>query len=282
MASGDKIHVYVPDFYTQRLGDTPRLILSPQPAEPHAAGYLNESQPHGVNHLVIGDLGRDEILCLTTDSGNVIAYHTSTIARTIERSAENNLPLPVEDTNIRPFFAHWVFESAWGIAIHKAARLIAVSANVPHHVESDEQTAKITVFAFALTSQPSSGNESVTSNNVNGLGESDNEEWPELEDQTILHEQLMFRTRNVKLVLSEHTANIPNISFVNNHLDREGKWLISTDIDGEMKVWRIWDREVHRSYNFSESGWGTRLSRRRWSVYFTLLYASCTDYVVLQ
>ena len=250
----------MPAFYTQSLGGSPSLVLSPPPARPNAIGYLDELHPHTINHLIVGDLGTDEVLVLATDTGNIAVYHTGAIARALESHAAKVTQTTVDDGGIRPFFTHWVLESAWGLAIHKAARLIAVSANVPHRVQSEENTAKITVFAFALTSaSPEDADNDQSFYEDTGLD--DAEEWLEIDDNEALHHQLSLRDRNLKITLSEHRANIPNIAFVNNHHDRQGKFLFSTDIDGEMKLWRIWDREVLRSYDFSEYNYGFR-SRR--------------------
>lgn len=262
VASKEKVHVYVPAFYTQSLGGNPSLVLSPPPARPNAIGYLDELHPHTINHLIVGDLGTDEVLVLATDTGNIAVYHTGAIARALESYAAKVNRTSVDDGGIRPFFTHWVFESAWGLAIHKAARLIAVSANVPHRVQSEENTAKITVFAFALTSASSDRADDDHSFYADTrIDNTEAEEWLEIDDNEELHRQLSSRDRNLKITLSEHRANIPNIAFVNNHHDRQGKFLFSTDIDGEMKLWRIWDRDVLRSYDFSEYNYSLR-SRR--------------------
>ena len=251
----DTIHVYVPQFCKQTLGNKASLILAPPPAKPDAKGYLDQSRPHGINHLIVGDLGRDEVLILSTDSGNVAAYHTSAIARAVERNVENPVQTTADDGGIRPFFTHWVFESAWGLAVHQAARLIAVSANVPRHVRSEESTGKITVFAFALTSASSDdGNEESSTEETDSV-DSASEEWMEIEDHETLQQALRVRDRNLKIILSKHTANIPNVAFLNNYYDRDGKFLIATDIEGQMKVWKVWDREVLRSYDLSDNAY---------------------------
>ncbi len=79
-------------------------------------------------------------------------YYTSTIQDGIEKepyhfSKEGRSDL----VGIRPFFSHWVYESAWGLSIHKHARMLAVSSNKPYHAPSVGLDAAVTVFAFALT-----------------------------------------------------------------------------------------------------------------------------------
>ena len=59
------------------------------------------------------------------------------------------------------------------------------------------------------------------------------------------------RTHNYKTVLSGHIDNIPNISFINSSHDRDGSWLLSTDIGGRMKLWHVWIRRCYKSWDFS-------------------------------
>jgi hypothetical protein len=39
-------------------------------------GFIDESFPHSVNHIKIGNLGDFEILLIACDDGDVIAYYT--------------------------------------------------------------------------------------------------------------------------------------------------------------------------------------------------------------
>lgn len=271
VAAAEQVHVYVPQFYSQTLGNIPSLILNPPATNPDAVGYIDPDRPMGINHLIVDDLGRNEILVLTTDSGNVAAYHTNTIHRAVRRQAEEDAQQTADDIGIRPFFTHWVYESAWGIAVHKMARLIAISANVPLRSNGSENTGDITVFAFALTScaldETSSEDHSDINNELSGVRF---EDWVEFdEDEELLHE-LTVRARNFKITLSDHRANIPNIAFANSHCDRAGKLLFSTDIHGDTKIWNVWERRVLRSYDFSEDGGKGRSheleGERGWSV----------------
>jgi hypothetical protein len=45
--------------------------------EPNAPGYIDRSRPHTINHIIVDDLGVDEVLLLATDSGNVTGYNVS-------------------------------------------------------------------------------------------------------------------------------------------------------------------------------------------------------------
>lgn len=131
----------------------------------HTVGHVNRACPHSINHVKVGDLGDREILLITRDNGDVVAWYTEPIARLAEDAlspdsslhrvsprleehddggddghggkdsgTRRRLPSP------RHFFADNVGMSAWGLAIHKRDRLIAVSSN----------TQEVTVFAFAL------------------------------------------------------------------------------------------------------------------------------------
>lgn len=155
------IHVYVPSRGTQHLLGEPVAVLDPDlsstPMSKFTTGHVNRGCPHCVNHIKVGDLGDKEILLIARDNGDVVAWYTELIARQVEErrrtprypdirsddeddddddadAEEPLLPSP------RHFFADNVGASAWGLAIHKRDRLIAVSSN----------TQEVTVFAFAL------------------------------------------------------------------------------------------------------------------------------------
>ena len=242
------IRVYQPKFPFQTLAEKPSLTIPPTLAEPSARGYIDTTQSHTINHIIVGDLGTEEILLVATDSGNVAAYHTKAIRDAIEKdpykySADARSDL----VDVRAFFSHWVHESAWGLAIHKEARMIAVSANTPHHTPAEDLHAKITVFAFALTRQADSASRGGEDDPTTSLEDLD---WKEREPHPCVP-WLGDRRHNYKIVLSDHIDNIPSISFVNSTHDRDGNWLLSTDIGGRMKLWHIWIRRCYKSWDFS-------------------------------
>lgn len=158
------VHVYRPNRTTANLVDGPPLvILDPQdsqtPVGAFTEGHVNRRCPHEVNHMIVGNLGEREILLLSRDNGDVAAWYTHDIARLAEdrllllqrrhqRQRRASDPANKKKTSLpararaRHFFADTVGTSAWGLAIHSASRLIAVSAN----------TSEVTVFAFALES----------------------------------------------------------------------------------------------------------------------------------
>ena len=205
--------------------------------EPHGSGYIAPATPHAINNLLVDDLGREEVLLLVTDSGNVCGYRVEAIFSALKRAATNKEERPLDGSQVDPFFVEYVEASAWGLAIHKFARLIAVSAN----------TGLITVFAFALVN-PASGESSNSSyhpeddDDVADYGQT----WLEIKDkeQFAQLQHLMpdkHRTRNIKLTYTGHFANIPSVAFLNCDLDPNGNWMVSTDIDNKLLTWRVWD-----------------------------------------
>lgn len=214
---------------------------------PNASGYISVHVPHAINRILVDDLGQEEILLLATDSGNVAAYRTEHIFAAIEDNEESSDHLRPEavGSKLDCLFHDWVGESVWGLAIHKFARLIAVSSN----------TRYLTVFAFALAdkSGDTGSDEETPASRFRHDRES---EWLSISSPSEYAKlrswsQHRRRSRNLKLTLTGHMTNIPNLSFLNSDLDSDGNWLFSTDIDNKMLAWRIWDRRkpVH-SWDF--------------------------------
>ncbi|KIW27484.1 uncharacterized protein PV07_07217 [Cladophialophora immunda] len=269
VATRDTIVVYRPDFPFQKLHKLPALLIVPELAEYDSAGYIDPQFPHAINHLIVGDLGKEEILLLATDSGNICAYHTKSIHQVIGKNPYRfSTDARSDHAGLYPFFRHWVHESAWGLAIHTNARMIAVSANTPHIVSDDDPCAKITVFAFALTDTSNEG----TDNEDQMYGDDSDyslagkyagwQEWLAGGPDAIAPP----RNNNYKVTLAGvegHGHNIPCISFVNTDDDLEGNWLLSTDINGDMKIWQIWQGICQKSWDFSERSMRANAHRRR-------------------
>ncbi|KAF9891313.1 hypothetical protein FE257_004168 [Aspergillus nanangensis] len=205
--------------------------------EPHGDGYISPAVPHAINSILVDDLGREEVLLLVTDSGNVCGYRVEAIFSALKRAAENKEPHPLDGSQVDPFFVEYVGVSAWGLAIHKFARLIAVSAN----------TGLVTVFAFALINPGSTAGD-----DLDQLSEDEDDftdygqTWLHIRtsDQLAQLRHLMpykHRTRNIKLTYTGHFANIPSVSFLNCDLDPNGMWMVSTDIDNKLLVWKVWE-----------------------------------------
>ncbi|KAL2871351.1 uncharacterized protein BJX67DRAFT_342048 [Aspergillus lucknowensis] len=237
VACSELIYVWEPAGGSQTLGPKPEMIITPVIKEPRGQGYIQPAFPHEVNSILVDDLGREEVLLLVTDSGNVCGYRVEAIFSALKRGGESGKAKPLDGSEVDPFFLEYVGASAWGLAIHKFARLIAVTAN----------TGLVTVFAFALV------------NSASGKGEetvSQLEEDDEFTDygQTWLHirtseqfKQLRHlmperhRTRNIKLTYTGHFSNIPSVTFLNCDLDPNGTWMVSTDIDNKVLVWKVWE-----------------------------------------
>ena len=182
----------------------------------------------------MGELGDEEILLCACDDGDIVGYTIRSIIQRIEKlkDAEDD---SIETTNrkpLRPFLLHNVGLSAWGLAMHKEARMIAASSN----------TRKITVFAFALDDADS-----------------------DQEDQTGLSKSSRTRARfrsddampdrtqaNHTIELSGHFDNIPVISFCNLPCDPTGRYLLSADIDGTVVLWNVWRQQAIQHFNLKD------------------------------
>ena len=112
--------------------------------------------------------------------------------------------------------------SAWGVALHKGKRLLAVSAN--SHL--------IHVFHLGIENEEHRAERA-------GRTASDD---VEMGGSGAIHERLdepQWRSNPVK-ILQGHGHNIPSISFLD---DASGNWLVGTSIDGMVIVWDI-DKEA--------------------------------------
>ena len=216
-----------------------------------------------MNHLIVGDIGDEEVVVVACDDGDVISYTVRSISLAIDEQAETvfgrepdrkqgipwtgpigwtNMILPVVDPNeclgyrtLAPWFHENVGASAWGLATHKHAMLLAVSSNIKDvHVfapslrsERHEAVPKICPDPQMLERFTAWKNGSATT----------------LKDRSI----------GRKVTLQGHAANIPNIAFCDNTLDLEGMYLTSTDIDGHTIIWDIW-RGARVIENFEDHG----------------------------
>ncbi|KAN0077477.1 CRT10 domain containing protein [Elaphomyces granulatus] len=232
-----QIYVWEPAGSLQALGSKPEMIITPTLREPDAPGFIDEVFPHNINNVLVDDLGRDEILLLATDSGNVCAYYVESIFLALERAKLGDEPRPANGSHIEPFFSEFVDMSAWGLAIHKFARLIAVSAN----------TGVITVFAFALVDSTCySSDRSNTSEDLLDNYRCYRHNWLNINDSARFSKfrRLMpdrYRSRNTRLTYIGHHQHIPSVSFLNCELDPNGTWMVSTDIKNRVFIWRIWE-----------------------------------------
>ncbi|PNS14535.1 hypothetical protein CAC42_3821 [Sphaceloma murrayae] len=210
VAHASEIVVFEPKFPTQELPPIFSLVVSTPPSQRGLRGHIDPRHPHAINNLVVGHLGSEEVLAVVRDDGDVDAYLTKHIARAIElRQSESN-SMPLLANELRPLLHRNVGNSAWGLALHQEARLIAVSSN--NH--------EFNIFAFGLVDQDEdSASNSDTSRT-----------------------QLSGRQRDEHIRLPNGGANIPSISFCNNGHDREGRYLLTTDISGLTRYWDLHDR----------------------------------------
>ncbi|KAE8372841.1 hypothetical protein BDV26DRAFT_83002 [Aspergillus bertholletiae] len=232
-----QIYVWEPAGSFQTLGSKPEMIITPVMKDPYSSGHISPHMPHAINNILVDDLGRDEVLLLATDSGNVCGYRVEAIFSALKRAAERKEDRPFDDSQVDPFFAESVEISAWGLAIHKFARLIAVTAN----------SGLVTVFAFALVN-PASGKGHDTSQ---GPGEEEcfidhGQTWLEVKAEEQFKQLQHFmpakhRKRNIRLTYRGHYTNIPSISFLNCDLDPNGIWMVSTDIENKVFIWKTWE-----------------------------------------
>lgn len=251
--------MYQPQFPEQTLDYHTALTFHLPVSGPRLLGEIDVTHPHAINQIIVGDLGNEELLVCVCDDGDVVAYATRTLATLMEDAQTVGSSRSNEIGKIRTFFHRNVGRSAWGIAIHKAGRLIAVSAN----------SRTVTVFAFALGSESSSSSDSEDEDD-NGsnhsttpfLGTVEWEKRPRLGTipQNLSEECLPAQrsTTNFELILSGHGANVPNVAFCNTEDDRTGRYLVSTDINGATYTWDLWQgRGVTLSITTQPShGWG--------------------------
>lgn len=236
ITSLDKILVYQPVNQAQYLTN-PSLSISLASSNHGLIGYMDPSNSHAINQLIVADLGIEEIMIAACDDGDVIAYTTRSIQKEIELRALDLNDRQNFGPELRPFFVSNVGMSAWGIAVHKEARMIAVSSN----------SKKINNFAFAVSDSKCSTPEARSDDDmfdVNCLKYLDDQEWARPTGLDVLDPS--DRHRNLEIILSSHWTNIPNVAFfngVNKSADID-VYLVSTDVDGVTYVWDVWKRKV--------------------------------------
>lgn len=205
---------------------------------------IDRRRPHAINHLIIGDVGNQETLLACCDDGDVVAISIHLIHKAVQRnlaSAHGLKVPPAED--VRAFFIENVGASAWGLAMHKEARLLAVSSN----------THDIHIFAFALggaLSEDSSYDPEEDSSDVEMEDLTENADWNELDGPPAPGQR---ESQNLLIFLQGHETNIPNICFFNSEADPDGKYLVSTDIDDRNYVWDIWKQDIVHEFSFTEN-----------------------------
>lgn len=213
------IYVYTPSFPEQTITTKPELIIRLSRSRPGLTGYLDPSRPHAVNHLIVGEIGDEEVVVVACDDGDVVSYTVRSIALAIEEKAKLGFG---PSRTLAAWFHENVGASAWGLATHKRTMLLAVSSN----------TRKIDVFAPSLSSELHGGFRwaNPPPGMIERFGVWETKSFISLRDRSI----------GRRVTLRGPEANIPNIAFGDNISDPEGRYLASTDIDGYTMIWDIW------------------------------------------
>ncbi|KAH0493986.1 hypothetical protein TgHK011_000625 [Trichoderma gracile] len=214
------IFVYIPrSIPKQTIPRHPDLEIYAPPSKEAISigGCIDPITPHTINHIITGYLGKEEILVACYDDGDVVAYYVKEIAASASRTqkaSKRGRP----GRSPRLFFHENVGQTAWGLAIHRKSRLIAVSTN----------RYEVTVFAFALSTCQK---KSKDVREFCDCCKSNNSTRP----------SVPRRARNWRIVvaLGSHASNIPNICFVDGEDDQAEK-VCAIDIKGVMWMADIW------------------------------------------
>lgn len=220
------IFVYVPrSVPKQRIPQNPDFRIYPQPSEEanHLGGTVDFITPHTINHIITGYLGEEEIILACYDDGDVVAYYVKDIADLIENKrnqpkAHRNSRKAYTSRPPRLLFHENVGRSAWGLAIHRKSRLIAVSSN----------RSEVTVFAFALASCQA---KSRTNQEFCDCCQSC--------DSTESGTPRRARNWRIMIALGEGASNIPNACFLDD-VDGKAEKVCAVDIKGTLWIADIW------------------------------------------
>ncbi|CAD0113076.1 unnamed protein product, partial [Aureobasidium uvarum] len=230
----DKIYVYEPQFPSQSIEQEPAMVVhteqkSKTPEEQRLYGHYAGHGTRAINKLLVQSLGNEEVLAVVRDDGDVEAYYTRHIYNAIEKRTYHDSTLGILSTDIRPFFQRSVGLSAWGLAIHSTARMIAVSAN----------THTTTVFTFALT---------------DGVSDDEND-FPD-EDEVYYYGMSGVvppndrRKNDVRILAhSGGIENLPDIAFCNTGHDPAGRWLLTADLLGQVAAWDVHSLQLNQLVN---------------------------------
>ncbi|KAF4556839.1 CRT10-like protein [Elsinoe fawcettii] len=210
VAHASEIIVHEPIFPTQELPPRFSLVVSTPPSSQGLRGRIDPRHPHAINNLVVDSLGSEEVLVIVRDDGDVDAYLTKHIWGAVERRRASSNSLSLVASELRPLLHRNVGNSAWGLAVHTEARLIAVSSN--NH--------EFNIFAFGLADQDDDKTSSI-------VGET---------------QYLSGRTKDEHIKLPNGGANIPSIAFCNTGHDPDGRFLLTTDISGLTRYWDLLSR----------------------------------------
>jgi hypothetical protein len=225
-----RIFVYQPGASAiQLLTRCPELQLVPQSTKRGIAvgGVIDYRRPHTINHVITGMLGEREVVVAGYDNGDVVAYDVRDVLAEVLRigklrsiAARKGSASPSQPrSTTKPFLHENVGKSAWGLAVHRQSRLIAVSSN---HRE-------ITVFAVAL--------------HGDHVGPATCEGCTHVKKQV----QQRRRTWQIVIALGQGADNIPNVSFLEDEHGEADK-VCGMDISGKAWIADIWNPREQCSY----------------------------------
>lgn len=144
--------------------------------------------------------------------------------------------------DVRPLFQRNVGISAWGLAIHTQARMIAVSSN--RH--------EVTVFRFGLVDdQLDSSNSPPKRDRTAHDGQSNSGHGQESPDDNV--DSRPDRDADVTRQVLNGEANIPHVSFCNTGDDPDGRWLLTTDISGVCRAIDLHKFALVQAFRFGPS-----------------------------
>ena len=209
------------------------MIFTSLPSCPRLNGYIDRRNPHTINNLIVEWLGTEEVIAVVRDDGDVDAFLTRHIVQAIEIRKERGSTIGVEGNEIRPFFQSNVGISAWGLAIHSEARILATSSNA-HEVR---------IFKFGLLQADSSEDDL----------EQDGQDAAVDEDGSRSARARSQRKTDVTYQVLNGETNIPYISFCNTGDDPEARWLLTTDISGVCRVMDLHSMEAVQAFRFGPS-----------------------------
>ncbi|KAF1926697.1 uncharacterized protein M421DRAFT_6616 [Didymella exigua CBS 183.55] len=220
VACNDAVHVYRPRFPDQAILGEPELILHPPTTSPYLEPGIDHEDSHSITRLHVDYLGQDEIILITCDDGDVIGYRTEEIQRVADKrweASDDEDEFFIQEP-VRTFLHRNVGASAWGLAIHQEARMIAISAN----------THQVTVIAYALAQLGEGSDSSSVSSDL---------EVAECSDEDPADFPSPRRQDHVITLSARH--NVPSVSFINSGDDTVGRWLSSCSINGETLIWDL-------------------------------------------
>lgn len=205
------------------------MIIPSQPSQPDLRGYIDPHEPHSINNLIVQFLGNEEVVATVRDDGDVEAVLVRHIVQAIERRAEPVNTFGTVADEVRPIFQGNVGISAWGLAIHSQARIIAVSSN--RH--------EVTVFRFALLDEVDNRES----------GKDNQQDSPSAASERNQQE----RKTDVTHQVLNGESNIPYISFCNTGDDPNARWLLTTDISGVCRVMDLHQVAPVQAFRFGPS-----------------------------